>query len=595
MGGLMRRTIFLFIIAVFASSFSLAQRSEKADRNSTGQEKTETVAAPKLPPAAPLLSPAICGKGTFLFTFGNQPLGRETFEINCLPDGSFAAGGHTDLRLPGATVDLNMSIELNKAAVPMKVMAKGKAGGIAIDQILILKDGTATLTSNGSAREIPCAKDAAYIPNNVFYPLQFVLARYNAAQGGEQQITAFPNVSVKIERAARDVAQATGMAVAAQPSAFDRYTLRVGAAASVLWVDMQGRVAVVMIPTQNFVAAREEYSAFTGSLRAALGAASEPDYSAPPGAPFAAEEVTVQAKSFTLAGTLLLPKTGKPPYPAVITITGSGQQTRSGPVPIPGLEKYRPFRQIAEALASRGIAVLYVDDRGVGKSTGFDTLATATTSDFADDVRAQVEYLRKRSEIDPNRIALVGHSEGGIIAPMVAATDPRIAAIVLMAGTAKRGDDVLADQMKDLVERDPTLTEEERTKKRAEHREMLRAVIEGGDTSKVPEMLRSPWFKEFLAYDPLTTIRRVRQPILILQGALDRQVTAEQATMLEQAARQAGNKDVTTHIFPNLNHLFLPARTGAFSEYSSLETSVIGDEVLKILSDWLRQKLGVSD
>jgi dipeptidyl aminopeptidase/acylaminoacyl peptidase len=102
-----------------------------------------------------------------------------------------------------------------------------------------------------------------------------------------------------------------------------------------------------------------------------------------------------------------------------------------------------------------------------------------------------------------------------------------------------------------------------------------------------------PWIKEFWTHDPLTAIRKVRQPVLILQGALDRQITAEQATMLEKAARGAGNKDVTTHVFPNLNHLFLPAKTGAFSEYSTLETNIIGDDVLKTLGDWLEVKLKV--
>src|SRR6185436_13473614 len=168
------------------------------------------------------------------------------------------------------------------------------------------------------------------------------------------------------------------------------------------------------------------------------------DYSAPPNAPFTAEEVTVTAKGYTLAGTLLLPKNGKRPLPAVITITGSGQQTRDEPIPFPGLEKYRPFRQIAEALASRGIAVLRVDDRGVGNSRGGDTLLVSTSANFADDVRAQVDFLRERRDVDPNRIVLLGHSEGGMIAPMVAASDPRIAAIVLMAGPAKRGDTIIA-------------------------------------------------------------------------------------------------------------------------------------------------------
>src|SRR3954454_10369364 len=124
------------------------------------------------------------------------------------------------------------------------------------------------------------------------------------------------------------------------------------------------------------------------------------DYSAPPDALYTAEEVTVNAKGYTLAGTFLMPKPGAPPSPAVITITGSGQQTRDEPLPLPGLEKYKPMRQIAESLASRGIAVLRVDDRGVGQSGGRETLQDATTSGFADDVRAEVAYLRTRSEID---------------------------------------------------------------------------------------------------------------------------------------------------------------------------------------------------
>lgn len=315
------------------------------------------------------------------------------------------------------------------------------------------------------------------------------------------------------------------------------------------------------------------------------------DYGAPPDAPFKAEEVTVNAKGFTLAGTLLLPKSGARPFPAVITITGSGQQTRDEPIPISGLEKYRPMRQIAEALASRGLAVLRVDDRGVGNSGGRDTLMTATTSSFADDVRAEVAYLRSRPEIDPKRIALVGHSEGGIIAPMIAATDPQIAAIVLMAGGGKRGDQISMDQLNDMLERATSMSAEEKEKQRAQQKEIIQAVQLGGDLSKYPPQVRLPWVKEFWTYDPLPTIRKVRQPILILQGALDRQITADQASLLEQAAKSGGNKDVTLHIFPNLNHLFLPAKTGAFAEYSKLETTSIGDDVLKVLGDWLVAKL----
>jgi uncharacterized protein len=315
------------------------------------------------------------------------------------------------------------------------------------------------------------------------------------------------------------------------------------------------------------------------------------DYSAPPNAPFTAEEVTVNAKGYTLAGTLLLPKNAKARLPAVITITGSGLQTRDEPVPFPNLEAYKPMRQIAESLAARGIAVLRVDDRGVGGSGGRDTLQTATTSSFADDVRTEVAYLRSRAEIDPRRIALVGHSEGGIIAPMVASTDPQIAAIVLMAGSGKRGDQISMDQLNDVLDKTPGITPEIKAQQQAKEQEIIKAVQTGADLSKYPAQVKLPWIREFWTYDPLPAIGKVRAPILILQGGLDHQITPEQASMLETAAREGGNKDVTKRIFPTLNHLFLPATTGSATEYSSLTIKAIPDEVLKVLDDWLAVKL----
>jgi dienelactone hydrolase len=290
-----------------------------------------------------------------------------------------------------------------------------------------------------------------------------------------------------------------------------------------------------------------------------------------------------------------LPKTGARPFPVVVTSTGSGQQTRDEPLPFPNLKDYKLFRQIAEHLASRGIAVLRVDDRGVGDSTGVETLDKATTFDFADDVRAQVAYLRTRPDVDHKRIAIVGHSEGGVIAPLVAASDPQIKAIVLMAGTGKRGDEVLLYQMNRPLELNPAMSDEEKAKARAENERILRTVIEGGDVSKLPALFHYPWTRAFLTYDPLSTIRKVRQPIFIVQGALDQQVTADQADMLAKAAREAGNQDVMVRVFPTLNHLFLPAITGDESEYNTLETSRIGDDVIKAIGDWLQFKLQRSD
>lgn len=548
----------------------------------------------KLPPAAPLLSPSLCGKGVFSFWLGDTSIGREEFEIKCQPDGGYAVSGHTDFKVPGQLIDLNTTLEVDKSGEPLSSSAKGTVNDKPFDQSVVVKGAVATVNTGGSSKELPFAKGTSLVGGNIFYMNQFLLARYDTARGGIQELAIFPNLSAKVERVARDEVQAAGTPASPTSSAFDRYSITIGLTNIIVWVDAHGRIATLAVPLQNFAAVREEYSGFVPSFKAILSAKlkeAEVDYNAPAGAIFTAEDVTVEAKGLTLAGTLLLPKTGKPPYPAVITITGSGQQTRDEYLPLPGLEKYRPFRQIAEALASRGVAVLRVDDRGVGKSKGGETLKASTSANFADDVRAQVDYLRERKDIDPDRIALVGHSEGGMIAPMVAASDPRIASIVLLAGPSKRGDAIITYQVNQGVEADVTLNEDAKAKARAAQQESMRKAIEGD--ASAPEAMRTTWMRYFLAYDPLPAIRKVRQPILILHGEIDRQVTADQAEMLAKAAREAGNRDVTARVFAGLNHLFLPAKTGAPSEYSSLGTNAIPSDVMNLLSDWLVRKLKV--
>ena len=580
----MRSFFLLLVILLTGQSASLAQN-------------TETTKQIQLPPAPPLLSPALCGKWPFLLSLSGKSVGVERGEIKCLESG-YKASVQTNMKLPGAVVDFYSEIELDKAAIPTRFTSKGTIATTQVDQTMVFKDGKATVTTKEGTQEILYQSNASLIMSNSSYLLALVAARYDVARGGAQTIPLFPNLSTTIERTARDEVQPIGAVVAPRPTAFDRYTMTLGASTIILWADMQGRVVLISLPLQNFVAVHEDYAGFVQPLHAALASvikALKPDYSAPPDAPFTAEEVAIKVKGYVLAGTLLLPKIGTPPFPVVLTSTGSGQQTRDEPLPYANLKEFKPFRQIAENLASRGIAVLRVDDRGVGDSTGIETLEQATTFDFADDVRAQVAYLRTRREIDPARIAIVGHSEGGVIAPMVAASDPKIAAIVLMAGTGKRGDEVLLYQMNRPLELNPVISDEQKTKERAANQQILRTVIEGGDTSKLPPLFRFKWTKTFLTYDPLPTIRKVKQPILILQGGLDRQVTPDQADILAKAALEAGNKDVTVRMFPTLNHLFLPATTGDADEYDSLETHVLGNDFLSALSDWLLFKLQRSD
>jgi dipeptidyl aminopeptidase/acylaminoacyl peptidase len=306
-----------------------------------------------------------------------------------------------------------------------------------------------------------------------------------------------------------------------------------------------------------------------------------PDYSAPTGAPYSAEEVTVRTPAgHALMGTLTLPggASASAKVPAVVTITGSGQQDRDETLPFAG--GVRIFRQVADTLSRRGIAVLRLDDRGIGGSGGD---VNGTSEDFADDIRAAVAYLRSRAEVDGDRIALVGHSEGGTIAPMIAAEDRRIAAIALLAGTAYTGRRIIDFQLANLVRGNPQVPESAKDS-------VARAMLAQFDTTEA----RKPWMRFFLAYDPIPTIKRVRQPVLILQGATDQQVRPEEARALDAALREAGNRRVTLRIMPDRNHLFLRDTSGHPSGYASLSDGRVDGEVLGALADWLATTLGVA-
>jgi dienelactone hydrolase len=304
------------------------------------------------------------------------------------------------------------------------------------------------------------------------------------------------------------------------------------------------------------------------------------DYTAPAGAPYTAEEVVVTTPAgLRLTGTLTLPR-ARPAgrVPAVVTITGSGPEDRDEESP--AIKGYRPFRQLADTLGRRGIAVLRLDDRGVnGSDMGPPTV---TSADFADDIRAAVAYLRTRSEVDGARIGLVGHSEGGIIAPMVASKDPQLRGIVLMAATASLGREIVAEQNRYSIDSVRHL--------QGAARDSAIAISTRGIDSAA---MRQPWLKYFLEYDPLVVAREVKTPVLILQGQTDSQVPPSEAEKLAAALRAAGNSSVTVRMFPETNHLFVADRNGSFVDasgrlrYTSLPSLAVRREVLGAIADWL--------
>ncbi len=305
----------------------------------------------------------------------------------------------------------------------------------------------------------------------------------------------------------------------------------------------------------------------------------KPDYSAPADAPYTAEDVVVKTPAgHTLAGTLTLPKSASrtKPVSAIVTVTGSGPQDRDENIGLPG---FLPFRQIADSLARRGIAVLRMDDRGTGASGG--TFKGSTSADFAEDVRAALAYLRTRPEIRGDRLGVLGHSEGAIIAPMVAEKEPTLRAIVLLAGIAQPGRTALHFQIRNGIEHNTRLTPEMRTEQ-----------IAGIDKRIDAMMAADPWMKFFLTHDPASTMRRVKTPVLILTGSRDQQAVPAEVALQETAFKEGGNKDVTARVLPDLNHLFVQDTDGFPGNYAKLPPPIVmRADVIAMIGEWLAQRL----
>ena len=334
--------------------------------------------------------------------------------------------------------------------------------------------------------------------------------------------------------------------------------------------------------------------------------------------PYREEDLTFTSGEVTIAGTLTVPD-GKGPFPAVVLLSGSGAQNRDSEI-----LGFRPFKILADTLARAGIAVLRCDDRGVGGSTG--TLVDATTADLADDALAAVQRLAARSEIAKGKIGLIGHSEGALSAALAASKSPDVAFLVWMAGSARRGDEVMRQQAGDLaraagadaatVERileqhahllagirggvdDEELKQRVRTLARAQLAllpEAQRKMIPNPDAfidAQMPaqlKALRSRWMRFFIDFDPVTALARVTCPVLAIFGERDMQVApASNRPPLERALAGGGNTRVTVKVYPEANHLFQVAVTGNPSEYAALPKAFV-PSLADDLVAWIRAR-----
>lgn len=334
--------------------------------------------------------------------------------------------------------------------------------------------------------------------------------------------------------------------------------------------------------------------------------------------PYREEEVMFRntIENFDLSGTLTLPE-GTGPFPAVVLITGSGPQDRDE-----AIFAHKPFKVIADHLTRNGIAVLRYDDRGTGKSKGNMTKATSLT--LADDAAAAVAYLLERAEIDKSRIGLAGHSEGGLIAPIVASQSGHIAFIVSLAGPGVKGYDIILKQNRD-ISRLAGLPEAEINENIRVSSKLFEMIMAESDQRKVAKeamdwynadldakglstderknrmssftqsliSVNNQWFRYFLSTDPSLFWSRVTCPVLALNGDKDMQVNYEQnLPAIKNGLKGGGNRKVKTVVLPMHNHLFQHCTTGAPSEYVAIEET-FSPEALRLMTEWIKKMLKV--
>jgi len=342
-----------------------------------------------------------------------------------------------------------------------------------------------------------------------------------------------------------------------------------------MWTDARNRLVRVVMPASSVVVVREDVA---GVMAREIHITNPGD-----------DETFISGNGFSIGATFTKPAGVTGPAPVVVIVNGPGPRDRDGTtfgIPMIG--------QLAGALAEAGYAVVRFDGRGTGRSGG--RTESAGISEYAEDVIGIVAWLRKRKDVDPNRIALVGYGEGAAIAMNAAAKEKKIRALGLLNAPGRTGREVTSDQQRHLLDR-LNLPATERDAKVALQTQLMDSTLRGGSDA-LPENVRkqaeSVWFRSWLQFDPAVTMNKIEQPVLVLHSALNTEMAPAYADRLETLSR-ARKKTPETFtrkvIVAGTNHLLVPARTGEEDEYGVLESRTISPEFGRAIAQWLKDTL----
>lgn len=438
-------------------------------------------------------------------------------------------------------------------------------------------------------RKVELHDGAVILDGSIFHHVLFFTQKYDYAKTGPQNVFIFTpqalaEFSGSVERKPDSVLQWRGQTVPVK-----KLVVNLGMLTVELYVDNQGNVLKILNPLQGAKAILE------GVEETPVPKKVVPE-------PQGIKESAVEFHNgdVKLAGTLTVPENFSRKLPAVILVSGSGPQDRNENVRLNRIRDksnvvlawegpdWNIFRDIAWKIGKSGIAVLRYDDRGVGKSEG--DFEKAKLSDFVYDVCAGVNFLRSRDDIDPARICVIGHSEGGIIAPIVASRDPGIKAIVLMAGTSRPLDVIIQEQIEDRLKQSKVPEEQIRQTLEVQKKFFAEVAKCPGDELEIyNQKMFIGWWKEHILHQPVAEIQKVTCHVLVLQGMRDMQVLPYNAKELEEALQKSGKASYSVRRFEKLDHLFMLS-TGNLSDYADPDRR-LSPEFLDCLVEWLQQNL----
>ncbi|MFI5178790.1 MAG: alpha/beta hydrolase family protein [Vicinamibacterales bacterium] len=521
------------------------------------------------------------GTASFTIFVKGVQLGNEQVSVTRTAQG-WTIVGSGRLGAPADAVARRIEVRYTADWRALEFTLDGTVRGQAQSVHTVVEGTTAKsdLTAGGQTTQKSDTIDANAVldlPNSFFGPYEELAERLKtAAPGSDIPAYGVPAISFTVhvgESSAQQI-QTTARMIAARR----RQITMVLPGASLdadFWTDEAGRMIRLSVPAQSLEVVREDIA----SVSSRSVPISRPND----------EAVKIPANGFVLAGTLSRPaQAAAARLPAVVLVGGSGPTDRDGlafGIPVLG--------QLADAIADGGFIVVRYDKRGIGQSGG--RAESASLIDYSDDVRAAVKMLTDRKDVDPKRIAVIGHSEGGAVALIAASKDKRITAVGLIAAHGGTGAEIVLAQQQRVLRRS-TLSPEEKQARVDLQKRLHEAVLTGKGWDQLPPDLRkqvdNPEFQSYLSNDAAKIMPDVRQPVLIVQGELDTQVEPSNADRLDALARKRKNaRPVEMVKVPGVNHLLVPAITGEADEYGNLPDKHVSPAVTQALVTWLKKTL----